>query len=308
LNNPTESSLRLDPQILSQYISNLLQESGMTLANAQFLTNLLIKNDLRGVFSHGSIQAADYIRLIRDKQLNPNPQVKQILTSPSLLEIDGDGGLGYFAAYQAANDLVELCRTTGIAAAVTRNHGHFGAAGIYARLLSEHGLFGYVTSGHQLSLTADQSIMRAAGGSPMSFALPAGDAPAMVLDFGAMHDLYAGSPHVSELFQLAPGLIFRSMGLGFMCQVLGGFLAGIPLDEARSLKQYQGANQGSLLIALDISRFIPLDQFKQEMDGYMQITQQMQPMHLLCYLHISVHFLFELVERDKSGDIQCNQK
>ena len=88
-------------------------------------------------------------------------------------------------------------------------------------MLAEHDLIGYVTSGHQLDLNAEQSIMQAAGGSPMSFAVPAGDAPAMVLDFGAMHDLYDDSPHRADVIRQTPGLVFRSMGLGFMCQALG---------------------------------------------------------------------------------------
>lgn len=250
----------------------------MNAANADFLANILVKNDLRGVFSHGSVQAAEYSRIIRDGLINPNPQVTPVSSTSSTLIFDGDGGLGYFAAHRAAQELAVMCQTSGIAAAVTRNHGHFGAAGIYSRILSDHGLFGYVTSGHQLKLQSDQSIMRAAGGSPMSFALPSGKAPSMILDFGAMHDLYESSPHVPELFEMAPGLVFRSMGLGFMCQALGGFLAGIPVVEEPGARSYAGANQGSLMIALDISRFIPLEQFTKEIDAYMEITQRMQPM------------------------------
>ncbi len=54
--------------------------------------------------------------------------------------------------------------------------------------------------------------MRAAGGSPMAFAVPAGETVPMVLDFGTMHDLYADSPHVPELFSLAPGWSFAAWG------------------------------------------------------------------------------------------------
>ncbi|MBP1993569.1 Ldh family oxidoreductase [Paenibacillus eucommiae] len=277
MNIEHKEAIKVEPGKMRVFVSQLAQKVGMPEEKADFLAGLLVKNDLRGVFSHGSRQIATYVRDMHAGLIHADPQITSKNEASSTLVIDGDGGLGYFAAYRAAEELIEMCRLNGIAAAVTRNHGHIGAAGIYSRLLAEHDLVGYVTSGHKLNLVPDYSIMAAAGGSPMSFAVPSGDEPPMVLDFGAMHDLYADSPHVAELFGLAPGLVFRSMGLGFMCQALGGFLAGVPLHGDGEL-QYKGASQGSLIIALDIKRFIPLEYFKGEMDAYMRTTSEMQPM------------------------------
>lgn len=263
---------------MKQFVSTLAQQSGMQQTESEFLADLLVKNDLRGIFSHGSRQIATYARIMRDNLINSNPVVSIVNESPTTLLVDGDGGLGYFPAYRAAEALIEKCRAVGIAVAVTRNHGHIGAAGIYSRILAEHDLVGYVTSGHQLTLRPENSIMDAAGGSPMSFAVPSADTPPMVLDFGTMHDLYEDSPHRSDIIRLTPGLVFRSMGLGFMCQALGGFLAGVPVEEERAKRAFPGANQGSLIIALDITRFMPLSDFKFEMNRYMQLTSGMQPL------------------------------
>jgi LDH2 family malate/lactate/ureidoglycolate dehydrogenase len=215
---------------------------------------------------------------MRDGKINPNPDVRAIKDSPSTLLVDGDGGLGYFAAYWAAERLAERCRAQGIVAAVTRNHGHIGAAGIYSRLLAGHNLIAYVTSGHQLHWQPDQSIMRAAGGSPMSFAVPSGSGPAMVLDFGTMHDLYQSSPHVDELVGKVPGIVLRSMGLGFMCQALGGFLAGVKVDEDAVQRAFSGAYQGALIIAIDVDKFLPLADFLGEMDEFGRRTAEMNPL------------------------------
>lgn len=279
MNTERDSFIKVQSETMKKLVTELAQKAGMPEDKASFLAERLVTNDLRGVFSHGSRQIADYARLIRDGRINGNPQIQVTNEAASTVVVDGDGGLGYYAAYRGAQEAISRCREQGIAAVVTRNHGHIGAAGIYSRLLAENDLVGYVTSGHQLDLKTEQSIMIAAGGSPMSFAVPSGEEMPMVLDFGAMHDLYSDSPHVSELFKLAPGLVFRSMGLGFMCQALGGFLAGVPLEKERAVsRQYEGAGQGSLIIALDINRFLPLDQFKSEMDAYMRTSRSMQPM------------------------------
>lgn len=276
MNIVPENFVWVAPDMMKKFVSTVAQKSGMVESNADFLADQLVKNDLRGVFSHGSRQIATYARIIRDGRINPNPETRIVSESEATLLVDGDGGLGYFPAYRATKQLIDQCKKCGVAVAVTRNHGHFGAAGIYSRLLVEHDLFGYVTSGHQLALQPNQPILHATGGSPMSFAVPAGHAPDMVLDFGATHDLY--SPNADELFRLAPGLVFRSMGLGFMCQALGGFLAGVPVEKERAKREYEGANQGSLIVAIDISRFMPIESFKHEMDTYSHITSQMKPM------------------------------
>ena len=82
------------------------------------------------------------------------------------LTVAGDGGLGYFAASLAARRVVEKAAAQGLAAAVTRDHGHIGAAGLYARQGLSQNLIMYVTSGHQLHLEPGRPFTHAAGGSP----------------------------------------------------------------------------------------------------------------------------------------------
>src|SRR5262245_693607 len=119
---------RVSPEKLRTAVASLARQAGMPEEKSRFLAELLVRNDLRGVFSHGSRQVATYARIMRGGLINPNPEIKVISETPATLLVDGDGGLGYFPAYRAAELLVEKCRACGIAAAVTRNHGHIGAA------------------------------------------------------------------------------------------------------------------------------------------------------------------------------------
>jgi LDH2 family malate/lactate/ureidoglycolate dehydrogenase len=278
MNVPPKAFTRVPAEAMRGFITTAFEKVGVSAEDAGFLARLLVTNDLRGVFSHGTRQAATYVGLFRDGTLNPRPRVEVVSDTPSTALVDGDGSLGYFAAYRAATLAAEKAAVTGIAAAVSRNHGHIGAAGIYSRIPVERGLVGYCTSGHQLHLQPGQPLNAAAGGSPMSFAAPAGDGPPLVLDFGAMHDLYPGNPHREKIFELAPAMVFRSIGLGAFCQVLGGFLAGVPADPARAQPTYPGANQGSLTIALDVGRFLPREQFTREVEEFVRAASALQPM------------------------------
>lgn len=278
MNRPPAESTPVRAEDLRSFITEAFVRAGMPSEQAAFLADLLVTNDLRGVFSHGTRQALYYTGHFRDDQLTPAAEITTISETPTTLVLDGGGGLGYFPCHQAATRLVAKAQSSGVAVATTRNHGHFGAAGIYARIPLAHDLFCYVTSGHQLHLQPGALVSAAAGGSPMAFGIPTGEEPPFVLDFGAMHDLYAGPEDLRKLIELAPSTALRSFGLGCACQALGGLLCGVPVDPERAQRQWSGANQGSFMIAVDIQRLCPLDRFKQEMDEYARKVRQMQPL------------------------------
>ena len=278
MNLPPSDFISVPHQALHQFVVTASTTVGLPEARAALLAELLTQNDLRGVFSHGTTQIATYARLMRDGILNPDPQVQVVQETPVSLLVDGDGGLGYFPAYDGTLALVEKAKAQGIAILLTRNHGHFGAAGLYSRMTLDQDLLTFVTSGHQLDLKPGDPIFSAAGGSPMSFSVPTAMEEPLVLDFGAMHDLYASSPYRDEIAQKAPGIVFRAIGLGAICQSWGGFLAGVPVDSARAIRVFQGANQGSLVITFRIDLFMSPSQFKQEMDEYVRQVRQLQPL------------------------------
>lgn len=277
--SPTDF-IRVRPDRLREFTRAAFAKVGMNANHAATLADLLVTNDLRGVWSHGTrYQIPNYTRQFRNGELNPNPEVKVVAESPTILTVDGDGGLGYFPSMRAANELITKAKSQGVAVATTRNHGHFGAAGIYSRILVKANLIAWITSGHQLNLTPEQDLFAAAGGSPHSFGVPvAGDDPDLVLDFGAIHDMYPGQPHRMTLVEIAPGTVFRSIGLGVICQTLGGLLCGVPADPARANRKWSGANQGACMVAIDPTRFMPRDDFAREMQEYVARARQLQPL------------------------------
>jgi L-2-hydroxycarboxylate dehydrogenase (NAD+) len=278
MNRVPPDGVPVSPAALRALVLALAEGAGMDTEPATLLADLLVQNDLRGVFSHGSRQIATYARLMRDGQLNPRPRVAVLNDTPATLLLDGDGGLGYFPSWQAAHSLVQKAREVGVGVGVTKHHGHFGAAGLYTRVAVGAGLIAYDTSGHQLKLQAGQPLLAAAGGSPMSFGIPAGDEPPLLLDFGAIHDLYSATPERLEyMMENLPSTLFRSLGLGAVCQILGGILAGVPLDESRAVKRYPGANQGALFVFIDPARFIDPAVLRHELDEYQRMVATLQP-------------------------------
>ncbi|MAF11966.1 hypothetical protein CMK11_16085 [Candidatus Poribacteria bacterium] len=278
MNAPPNEFIRVPHEAMRRFVDAVAQAAGAPAERAHLLAELLTTNDLRGVFSHGTQQIAAYARLMREGSLNPTPDIRVVRETPTSLQLDGDGGLGYFPSHEGTLRIIEKAKEHGIAVLSTGNHGHFGAAGIYARMPLEHDLLTYVTSGHQMGLSDGGPYVTAAGGSPMAFGAPAGDGRNVVVDFGAIHDCYAGDPHRIEISRLAPGTVFRGVGLGAICQSWGGFLAGVPYGRAPEAREWPGANQGSFVITLRISLFAEPADFYAELQAYMADVAKLEPL------------------------------
>ena len=99
MNTPPEEHINVDHQKLHAFVSTLAQTVGLPAEKSELLAELLTTNDLGGIFSHGTQQIATYAILMRDGQLNKDPQIEVIKETPVSALVDGDGGLRYFPAY-----------------------------------------------------------------------------------------------------------------------------------------------------------------------------------------------------------------
>ena len=282
MNQPPETFIRVSHRDLQAFVSRAAQTVGMPEEKADLLAELLTACDLRGNVSHGSRQIARYATWMRDRKINPNPTVRVVKETHVSLIVDGDGGLGYFPMVEGTKRAIEKAKAEGMAVVLTRNHGHFGAAGLYSRMPLAHDLLTLVTEGFRPNIAPGMPIHLAAGGSPpISFSAPAGEEPPLVLDFGTMHDLHPGSPHREEISRMAPGILFRSLGLGAICQAWAAFLSGageseFPADVPRPGAQPK--SKGGLLITFQIGLFTDPARFKREMDDYARQVRSLEPL------------------------------
>ena len=234
----------------------------MTAERSAELADYLTRSDLRCVFSHGTSQAVGYARLMRDGKVNPAPHLRVVEDAPSVTTVDGDGGMGYFPCHEAMQITIRKALATGTASATTTNHHHFGAAGTWSRLALEHDCIGLAISSHRFFPNPEKNVSGAVSGGPLSIAVPAGEQPPFVYDAGHLEQLYT-----DDIFLESPQRFYKALGINAAVTILGGLLAGIYRPEVQSQEQWE-ANQGSFIAVFDISRFMPVEEFRAEMDRY----------------------------------------
>ncbi len=271
-NYPPEHGIRMPAEAMAELITRMFVRVGMTEEDAAFTASLLVQCDLRCVFSHGTRHSPYYMRGMLQGTINPRPEVRVVDESGTTAVLDGDGGLGYIPSYRAAELAIAKAVDLGMGAATTRNHYHFGSAGIYSRMGLAHNLIGMAFSSVRYPFKPEDSVLHAAGASPISVAVPAGEQPPLVLDMAANM-----LPHEPELMEQFPKVFFKSLGIGAVLQVLGGVLAGIWKPEFQAPASPWASNQGAFVAFFDISRFMPVEEFKREMDNYAGKASRMRP-------------------------------
>jgi LDH2 family malate/lactate/ureidoglycolate dehydrogenase len=109
----------------------------------------------------------------------------------------------------------------------------------------------------------------------MSFSIPAGDEPDIVLDMVA-HVLggYRGEG-LDDLPERIPGAFFKSIGLVAVSSLIGGALTGFTLPEGDEMeKRWPGARMGGMILAIDLASVLPPEVFKAEVDRYSRAIRE----------------------------------
>jgi LDH2 family malate/lactate/ureidoglycolate dehydrogenase len=276
MNVVPKTAIRVMPDAVRRFVKTAYLKAGLTDDHAGMMADTLVASDLRGVFSHGTRQTASYVWLFKEGKLNPRPEVRVVGESPTSVKVDGDGGLGYAPSFMAMRIAVEKAKASGVAVGMTSNHGHFGSAGHYTRVAVAAGCFGFAVSSHLRPFLPKDSVLEAGGASPMSFGVPAGDQPPLVLDMATSHSRIFGAT-LEEVFPRIPAVFFKTMGLGLVCNALGGILAGIVSQEERGPRKWEGVNQGAFFIAVDVGQLTDVETFRRQMDEFIGVVGKMRP-------------------------------
>ena len=273
MNQPPEKFIPVQEARLLRFVAACFEKSGIDADHAALITRLLVNSDLRGVRSHGCRCASGYTRGFEQGSYNPSPHIRIVRETPAMSVIDGDGTLGYLPMVKASEMAVDKARATGVGIAVVRHIGHYGSAGHYARICLEAGCVGFSVAGFRgegKSREVDPKRSVGFGGNPpISFAIPAGEEPDVVLDAGASILASYDGEGGQELLERLPSAFFKSMGLVAAANLLGGALTGFTSPEADAIEaRWPGADRGGMVLAIDLEQVVDGELFRAETDRY----------------------------------------
>jgi LDH2 family malate/lactate/ureidoglycolate dehydrogenase len=287
---------------LRDFTIDTLMALGTPRDKAEVVCENLVGANLVGHDSHGVLRLTTYADWVRSGLIVPTCDPKIATEFAATARIDGEWCWGAVGGKFATEKAIELARQFGVAAVTLDHCAHIGRLGSYTEWMAEAGMAGIATTNHMASVAAFGGKTRVLGTNPWAMATPReeGSAP-IVVDF-ATSGVAEGKLRVARYKgeSVAPGLIVdidgnpsttpadfyaggallpfgghKGYGMSLMADILGGLLSGA---GSGSDGTFAGAN-GTLFIAVDIARFVPLDFFRTQSEAVAERIHASAPAH-----------------------------
>ena len=84
----------VSPERLKKFVESVFLKCGLGSDDAKIAAEVLILADLRGIDSHGVARLMAYFSMLKNKIINPTPNIRIIRETDSSATVDGDNGLG----------------------------------------------------------------------------------------------------------------------------------------------------------------------------------------------------------------------
>lgn len=178
------TTINVAAETVRAQISSILAAWGMPDDMIAITADAMVETDLSGVDSHGVSMLMMYEDMKREGRLRIDAQPAIVQETPVTAVIDGGAGLGHPVAHKGMTLAVDKARAMGVGVVTAFNSHHFGAAGIYAKMASDAGCIGIVTStSRTVAVVPTFGRQPVLGTNPIAVAAPAGENPAFLLDF-----------------------------------------------------------------------------------------------------------------------------
>ena len=286
--------MKVDPDGLKAIASDLLVRAGADEGEAQSLAEILVWCDEVGRGNQGVWRLPILTeRLERGLFRSPcRPSLRRV--GPSLAVRDADNGLGHVVARAAMDHAIALARETGVGLVSVHGANFFGAGAYYVEQAASQGMLGLAASNSFPKVAAHGGVKSILGTNPFAFGAPRANGESLLLDMatassaGSRIRKYAeqgralpegiavderGAP-ITDPERVEQGTLLpfggaKGFGLALMVEILAGVLsgAGIGPGVKSMYKDFEnGGNNGFALIAIEISRLLPLDHFYARME------------------------------------------
>jgi len=165
------------------WVQEIFQAAGLDEEDARLTADNLVTADLRGVYSHGIIRVAIYVKRLQVKVNNPagKPEIVRSMGATAVME--GHNAMGQVVGVHAMKLAIEKAREYGTGFVAVRGSNHYGAAAHFTMLALPEDMIGISgTMGSTLIMSPWGGLDPLLGNNPFSTAIPALQRDPIVMD------------------------------------------------------------------------------------------------------------------------------
>lgn len=294
--------MRISPSELTAFCASMLRKGGVDPAQSETVTANLIWCDMVGRRNHGVERLPILLKHVAAKTIHCPCAPKFETLSDTLVRLDADQAFGHHAGRLAIDRACDVASEQGIGVVGVTNSNFFGAGAYYANRAAERGMVSLVFSNSFPKVAAPGGMRAFLGTNPFAFGAPQRDGHALLVDMstgsvagstvrekaakgeqfpdGVAIDADGQPIHdPNQVLQgtLLPAAGAKGFGIALMVEVLGAVLTGAAISQqvGSMYKQLdRSGNNGHFMMAMDVSRWMPMDEFYARMDLLTQFASE----------------------------------
>lgn len=273
---------------ITRLASEILVKNGVSNEDAEIIIMHLLDGELSGKPSHGFYRIPGIVNAVRNS-LVPTSITSEKETDNSVL-LNGGGRQGLVVAQKATETAVTKSKERGIVAVGAYNFvGTTGGMGYFARQIADADLVGIIMPNSGSAIAPWGGKDPIFGTNPIAIGIPSTNDP-VIIDLATSQWAYGdidlalkdgkdlplgvvldsdGNPSTDPRDALNGSMLpfagHKGAALALAVEILAG-----PLVNAKAGAQAVPGSDGIIIMAIDPSVFVPLDQFKSQVDALIQ--------------------------------------
>ncbi len=274
---------------------------------ARMVSDYQVETNLQGHDSHGCVAIPRFVSDIKSGKIVPDAVPEIVRDAGPTALFNGRRAFGQFCALKAVQLSIEKAQGHGISAVAITNCNHVGALWGYANAIVDEGLVGLVIcsagprGGSMVPFGGIQPVL---AGNPIGFGVPGGEMPPLVTDISTAaaaggkvllalqnNEKIPGdwvldasgdpttepSEFMTRDLQMLGAMIpfggHKGYAIALFAEIIGAILTGY--GPAYRDDYIEG--NGTVVIAIDVSRFVDPGEFRREVDGFFRAVKGTKP-------------------------------
>lgn len=275
-------------------IMEILTKMNVPTEDAEIVADVTLDANLKGFSSHGLGRFPQYVKGLKAGTIEPQTEIVVEKETPTMALINGNHMFGHVVAYRGMEMAIQKAKNVGIGIVGIHDSNHFGVAGYYSDMAVMEDMIGLVIANTEPAVAPIGGKEPILGTNPIAIGIPSNKnyvSVDMATSASARGKLLEavrkgqkipenvaldedGNPTIDPECALRGSILpfgaHKGYALAFMIEILAG-----PLVRAASGKGVRGTanpeemcTKGDLMIVIDPSNFVDLDEFKEEVDEF----------------------------------------
>jgi len=283
-------------------VERIFIAAGAPPESAALVASSLVENNLVGHDSHGVLRITSYVQAMEEGRLDPHGAFRIVREGNTTVLAQGGRNFGQVVLARAMSLAVIKAKEYGTGMVAVRECGHTGRMATYAIQAAKEGCIGIVLgtgSRKGGTVAAYGGMTPALNTNPMAWAIPSARWPAVFLDYATSVVAWGKiQAAIDKGTSLSPGWVLDADGqpstdpraierggvllpfgrhkgyaLSFMVEAIAGGLTGM---ACALLPEYE-SDFSTVLVAVDVEAFRPLDDFRDMVDRLVDAVKAGQP-------------------------------